>query len=317
MALNKSIIFRLNTYFRQRLGMREYRRGWMKGDCPHCGKKDKYGVNLSQDRTNCFVCGYKEKPLQSLMEIEQIDNRSLAIKFLLDFKESEFAIIKEDYQRPEQKVVSFPESYRPLNMGDSMWGKSARSYMSRRGFDIDKLSIEGVGYCTTGPRGGYIILPFYTAGQLTYYHARKYLGNGPKFNNPTVDELGIGKSQVIYNHDALFMYKTVYVVESVLNAKTLGDKGVAIGGKAISAWQLNEFIKSPVENFILILDPDAIKEAAQQAMKLAYHKKVKIVILPEGKDVNDIGKGSTLIKVFKSRYLSYNQILNLFYDKKS
>lgn len=316
MALNKSILFRLNTYFRNKLGLREYRKGWLKGDCPACSKRDKYGVNLSQNRTNCFVCGYSKRPFDVMLEFENLSNKTEGVKFLIEFKESEF-VIENDYKRPEQKTITLPEGYKLLSIGDSIWGKSARNYLKKRGFNIDKLSLEGVGYCTTGPRQGYIILPFYTAGKLTYYHARKFIGNGPKFNNPTIDEIGVGKSLVIYNHDALFMYKTVYVVESVLNAKTLGDKAVAIGGKSISPWQLNEFIKSKVENFILILDPDAIKESLEQALKLAFHKKVKVVLLPPEKDVNDIGKELTLVKVFKTRKQGYNDLLKMkkYYEK--
>ena len=37
-----------------------YRRGWLKGDCPECGKDKKYGVNIALNRTNCFSCGYKK-----------------------------------------------------------------------------------------------------------------------------------------------------------------------------------------------------------------------------------------------------------------
>ena len=43
------------------------------------------------------------------------------------------------------------------------------------------------------------------------------------------------------------MYKTVYLCEGAINAQTMGEKGIASGGKAISRYQVNEIIKSPVE----------------------------------------------------------------------
>lgn len=306
---SKKIVNRLNTYFHNRLGMVDYNRGWLKGDCPHCGKEQKFGVNLSSNRSNCFVCGTKKKPFTLLMMIENFVTKTEAMKFLMQFDESE--VIEPLLELREEREVIIPESFKVLSLGDSQYGKSARGYMKSRGFDIDELSMSGWGYCSKGKYAGHIIMPFYNSGELFYFNARRFIGNGPKYNNPTAQDLGIGKSLVIYNIDALYKYDRVYIVESVMNAATLGDKAIAIGGKAISKHQLSLLIKSEVKEFVIILDSDATKEAVDQASKLANHKRVKIVHMPEEQDVNDIGKKRTMKRVMKSKWLTYNEILKL------
>lgn len=306
---NRNILNRLNTYFHNRLGMFDYNRGWLKGDCPHCGKAQKFGVNLSQNRTNCFVCGEKKQPFTVMMMVENFKKKTEGVRYLMTFDELE--VIEPLLELRIEQTVILPESFKILSLGEGQYGKSARGYMKGRGFDIDDLSLSGWGYCTKGKHAGHIIMPFYDSGKLFYYNSRNYMANGPKYNNPTTEELGIGKSLVIYNIDALYKYNTVYIVESVMNAQTLGDKAIAIGGKAISKHQFSLLIKSEVQRFIIILDEDATKEAVDQASKLANHKQVKIVYMPVEKDVNDIGSKRTMRRVHKNKWLNYNQILKL------
>ena len=66
--------------------MRDYRRGWMKGDCPDCGKVDKFGINLSMNRTNCFYCGYHPNPITVIMNYENLSNYSDVIKIINGFE---------------------------------------------------------------------------------------------------------------------------------------------------------------------------------------------------------------------------------------
>ena len=89
----------------------------------------------------------------------------------------------------------------------------------------------------------------------------------------------------------------------------MGDRGIATMGKAISAFQVNELLKSPCERFIILLDPDAKKYAINLALKLVAYKKVKVVFLPEGKDVNDLRKAKTLKLVYQTRYQSYQELI--------
>ena len=309
MKLGKNILYRLNSYFKSRMGMVDYNRGWLKGDCPNCGKEQKYGINLQMNRSNCFKCGYNRQPYNVMMDNERFKNKHEALNFLMQFEELGYVEVQVD--KLEEREVILPQGFKLILFGDSQWGKLARKYLTKRGFDINDLALSGWGYCTEGAHQGYIIIPFYKNGELFYFNARLYMGSGPKYNNPKSEDFGIGKGKIIYNVDALKKYDKVNIVESAMNAQTMGDETISLGGKAISSAQFSDIIKSQVSKFVIILDSDANKEAIKQACDLAFHKQVKIVFMPEGKDVNDIGRKRTLKRIHKSKWLSYNDILKL------
>ena len=310
--INKHTIDRLYTYFKDRLGMYDYTKGWMKGTCPACGREDKFGVHLGMYRTNCFVCGYHERPLYVVCTVEGLTAPE-ALIYLKTFEGLEYIdpVVKEF----EEKPVNLPEGFVTLDQGQGLMGKAMRGYIrNKRGLDPHILSRKGFGYCESGKLFGYLIMPFYVKGRLVYYHTRRVLGIGPKFDNPEIEEFGIGKSVLIYNIDALYYYDHIYLVESVLNAETLGDNATATGGKKVSRHQKTSYISSPCQRITIILDPDAYLEAIQLGLELVNYKRIKIVLLPEGEDVNKYGHDNTMKRVWKSRYLSYQDLLKMKHD---
>lgn len=306
---NKNTYKRLHSYLIGRLGMHEYRNGWLKGDCPECNKADKFGVNLSLGKSNCFVCGYNPHPLTLVMEVERLANRTEVLKYLGNFEESDYT--EPILKKLEDVNIVLPEGYKNLSLGDSALGKLARKYIKNRGFDIDEVSLKGWGYCNTGKYFGYIILPFYVDGKLVYFNARKFTGSGPKYNNPDTEETGIGKSLIIYNYNALYAYKEVYLAEGLFNAETMGDQGIATGGKKVSQHQLSSILGSPVERITLLLDPDAINESIQLAMDMSFHKKVRLVYWEGDADVNDIGYTRMMQMIENTPFQNYSGLLKL------
>lgn len=312
MKITNQFKSRLKTYFIKRLGAFEYRRGWMKLPvCPYCHRELKMGVNLSMYRTNCFRCNAHPNPSQLVMDIEGFDTYHELINFLNSGKFDELEFHEEKVELAEAKPLYLPDGFRILSFGKSQVARSIRGYVKNRGFSIQELSRHGIGYATKEPYFGYLIIPFYYKGQLRYYNARNVIGTGPRYNNPNKDITGVGKEFIIFNYDALEMYRSVFVCEGALNALTMGDRGIATMGKAISAYQVNELLKSSCERFIILLDPDAKKYAINLALKLVAYKKVKVVFLPEGKDVNDLGRKETLRLVYQTRYQSYQDLIQI------
>ena len=301
MKITNKFKSQLKTYFIKRLGAFEYRRGWMRiPTCPYCGREQKLGVNLSMYRTNCFRCNAHPSPAQLIMDIEGFTEYHELINFLNNgqFKE-------EKIELAESKPLYLPEGFRNISIGDSQLAKSIRGYIKKRGFNPDQFSRFGIGYGTMGTTYGYLIIPFYYQGQLKYYNARNVIGKGPRYNNPDKDITGLGKQFIIFNHDALEMF----ICEGALNALTMGDRGIATMGKAISQYQINELLKSQCERYIILLDPDAKQYAINLALKLVAYKKVKVVFLPDGKDCNDLGKREVLRLVYNTRYQSYQELI--------
>lgn len=316
MRISNQFKSKVKTYLVKRLGAFDYRRGWMRVPiCPYCGRENKLGVNLSSYRSHCFRCGATPSPSQLIMDVEHIDTYTELTRYLNsgDFTELTF---HEDtkVELAERLPVYLPEGFTIVNQGDSVLAKSIRRYLINRGFDIEELSKQGIGYCNKGDLFGYIIIPFHYRGELRYYNARNVMGVGPRYNNPSKDITGLGKEFIIFNQDALDMYKTIYLCEGAFNALTMGSHGIATMGKSISRYQLNLLIKSPVEHVIILLDPDAKNKAIDLAFKLINYKKVKVIFLPEGKDVNDIGKPSTMKLIYKGNYLTYNLLTSLKHE---
>lgn len=312
MKITNKFKSQLKTYFIKRLGAFEYRRGWMKlPTCPYCHRELKMGVNLSMYRTNCFRCNEHPNPSQLVMDVEGFDTYHELINFLNNGQFEELEFHDEKIELAEAKPLYLPDSFRLLSIGDSQIARSIRSYVKGRGFSIEELCKHGVGYATKEPFFGYLIIPFYYHGQLRYYNARKVIGNGPRYNNPNKDITGLGKEFIIFNYDALEMYRSVFICEGALNALTLGDRGIATMGKAISAYQVNELLKSSCQRYIILLDPDAKRYAVNLALKLVAYKKVKVVFLPDGKDVNDLKKPAVMRLVYQTRYQSYQELVQI------
>lgn len=309
MIINRELKSQLNEYLQKKLGMYDYNKGWMKGDCPSCGEH-KFGVHLGQNRSNCFKCGYKPQPLYLVLEVEKLQTIS-EVKALLNNLEG-ITYYEEEQVPFEIKLDNLlPEGYKNIKQGNSVIANAARNYLKKRGFDITELANSGWGYCTKGKYSGYIIMPYYYGNLLVYFNARLFIGAGPKFNNPPVEDFGIGKSFIIYNRDALYMYNLIYLVESVTNSRTIGDNSIAIGGKVLSKYQLNDIIKSPCEKIIIGLDRDAIHYAIDIAYLLVDHKKVKIMVMPNEIDINELGKNKSKNIALKAKYLNYNDIQKL------
>lgn len=316
MKITNKFKAQLYNYFISRLGGYRYRRSWMRiPTCPYCGREEKLGVNLSMYRTNCFRCNAHPSPAQLIMDIEGFTEYHELISFLNNGQFDELQFKEEKIELAESKPIYLPEGFRNISLGDSQLAKSIRGYVKKRGFSIEDFSRYGIGYGTMGETYGYLIIPFYYHGQLKYYNARNVIGKGPRYNNPDKDITGLGKQFIIFNHDALEMYRSVFVCEGALNALTMGDRGIATMGKAISKYQVNELLKSQCERFIILLDFDARDYAINLALKLVAYKKVKVVLFKDNRDVNDLGKKAVLKMVYKTRYQSYQDLIKLRNEK--
>lgn len=313
MKITNQFKSKLKTYFIKRLGAFEYRHGWMRiPTCPYCGREHKLGVNLSMYRTNCFRCNAHPSPAQLIMDIEGFTEYHELINFLNNGQFDELQFKEEKIELAESKPVYLPDGFKLINQGTSQVARSIRSYMSSRGFTIEELSKHGIGYIATeGPFFGYLIIPYYYKGTLRYYNARNVIGQGPRYNNPNKDITGLGKEFIIFNQDALDMYSSIFICEGAINALTMGDRAIATMGKAISAYQVNQLIKSPVNRFILLLDFDARDYAINLALKLVAYKKVKVVLFKDNRDVNDLGKKAVLKLIYNTRYQSYQDLVKL------
>lgn len=316
---NSKVQSKLYDYFRFSLNMKPSNKGWLSGDCPSCGAKRKFGVNIQSNRSNCFKCGEDRKPIKLMAQIESLQGSNDIRKFLDTLSDSDYGIFQEKtipkMYESNHTHSKLPPEYKLIGIENGVVDKMVQKNLISRGFNIQKLMLRGIGYCATGKYAGRIILPYYYGTELVYFTARSFVGRGNKFTNPTEEEIGIGKSQLIYNRDALYMYDTVWIFESITNCLTIGDNTIGLGGKSLSAWQKSEIVRSPCKNIIIGLDEDAYDLALKMAHELAQHKKVKIILFPKDQDANDLGKKETKLLAKATPYLTQQQIYSAYLNR--
>jgi len=307
---------KVKEYFINKYDGYDYRRGWIKCNCPICDEEHKFGVNLEKDWAHCFKCGYASNIHSCIMKAEKLDSFPKYVSYINSLTGVEIRKTKaKEFISPDRIL---PEGFKLLKYGDSLIARAARKHIEGRGFTVKSLSRKGIGYVDTkGKYFGYLILPIKVDNKVTFFQTRKIIGTGPKFNNPTWEDLGIGKSLVLFNGGILLSNTKVYLVESIFNALTLGNQAIAMLGKALSSRQRYLLMNSPVEEVIIMLDPDAYKEALKLGMELCTYKKVKVVLLPDDKDVNDIGKEAALALEEKTEYGRYPKLLMAWKNLKS
>lgn len=315
---NSNVRKKLKYYLSRRLGLKKSTKGYIRGDCPFCNGSNTFGVNVINNYAHCFKCEYKSSPIDVIIELENFTSRAQAWEHIGALSGSTIEVIdtlnglssKRTKNNDSPKSVELPEGYQLISLPKGRLGKRAIKFLEGRGFDINDLSRKGVGYCNNGRYKGYIIIPFYISGKLSYYISRTFIkSKHPKFINPPTEDFGIGKTQLIYNQDSLSIYRKIYIVESVTNAWTIGDNAIAIMGKSISRYQLNKVINSPSDRVVIALDDDAYKEALELCMELSKHKQVKLVEMPKGKDVNDIGNKAFMDRESQYDYEDYSGFL--------
>lgn len=191
--------------------------------------------------------------------------------------------------------IPHPENFKRLSYGNGLLANRARKYLFDRSFDIDYLDNKGFGYFDSGEFIGHIFIPYFVNGMLVYYSLRNFIGGTPRYYNLPNKTFDIGKSEILFNQDALNIFDSVYIVEGAFDALTMGYNGSSLSGWNISTIQLEYMLKSPCKRFIFIPDKGFYSQTIKEAAKLLFKKEVFVIdtrIFEVGDDVNDWGKES-------------------------
>lgn len=313
---NTKILSKLYSYFNQKLDLKRSTMGWKRTDCVYCGGKHTMGLNFNYGRGKCFKDGCLESKdlLHILMDMENFETIQQAWNYLQVHEEYDgMDHILFNEKEVEKRPIKLPESFKLLSkIPESLLGKAAMNYMTqKRNLNIARLSEKGVGFCSRGKYAGYVIFPIFERGKLIFFQGRKFTSLGIKMLNPEYEAFGVGKTEILYNQDALYIYKTCYLTESIINAETMGDRALASLGKKLSDIQIRKILNSPCQNLILLLDPDALEESIHLALVLSTTKLIKLVMLPGEEDVNSFGYKHTLDLIKKTQWGAYRDFYHM------
>jgi DNA primase len=139
--------------------------------------------------------------------------------------------------------------------------KIALNYLRKRGLKSGDIKFWSLGLSDT--YSGYIVAPIIECGRTVYFVARRFLGGGPKYNNPPTSEWGVGKSELIYNYEpaAREASRGINVVEGIFDVFATGHRSIALLGKHPSEFQLSRIIMMNPGSINIMLDSDAQAEA--------------------------------------------------------
>lgn len=294
------------TYFSTNFDLRRPSpKSWYPMNCPFCDlgrDKLKFAVHFAYNTAKCWECEYNQRLVNVVMAVEGIDY-SHARTLISDQEESYLDFHMESTSREIKKSnVLLPKGYMSLLDGEGVISDRARSYIENRGFDLVKLDMSGFGYCVEHDEDykkdyfGYIIMPFKRKGVLQYYIGRSFLGQDPKYKNPSIDTFGIGKEELFFNEDALDLYDEVFLLEGYFDATCVGKAAMASLGWSLSDTQKRKILTSGIKRLVIIPDKGFYKIAVKTALSFIDQMEVVVVnmdqVLPEfpdKKDVNEIG----------------------------
>ena len=206
----------------------------------------------------------------------------------------QYLILKPDTKRSEyetEKVrveVKLPDSFLSLKnkyIYDSKY-HDAINYLNKRRITQDIIDYYNLGYTTTGKHFLRVVVPSCDAyDELNYFSARSFSWVKPKYLNDKSD-----KSTIIFNEGKINWDATIYLVEGPFD-HIVTPNSIPLLGKFISDLLLETLIEKAKSNIVIVLDPDAEKDAENLYKKLFYTPighQVKIVFLPEDYDIAKI-----------------------------
>jgi len=290
-------------YFRDSYLLKKSTKGWFSFDCPKCGGDHKAAVHFDYEIVKCWVCAEGNQWIIDFVAFNEGLKQREVFEMLNSYKEADIDLRElESNSLSQISDVELPDNYQLITQGEGMLGRRAREYLTGRGFSLKKCERLGLGYVNKSHEEfikdffGYIIIPFKKDGKLYYYIARDYIGNGIKYKNPAVTDFGIGKSELLFNEDALNK-DVVFATEGWACATTLDDKnhgGTAILGNTLANLQKTKIISSPCSTVVIAGDVGFYKHSIKMGMELMNYKDVYVLNMDKlkayGKDPNDIGK---------------------------
>ena len=177
-----------------------------------------------------------------------------------------------------------------------------------------------LGFCLTGKYAKRIIIPSYDVdGDVNYFVARNYDKSDygrrkPPYRNPKSD-----KFEIIFNEGMVNWDSTIYLVEGAFEMLTFPVNIIPMLGKNLSL-KLYKKLKEYKPNVVVLLDPDAFKNCIDlfyllQTIYIDNEDKVKLVKLPEKKDLDEIRKDYGIEKVLEALYSARGLVVDDYFER--
>jgi len=258
-------------------------------DCPFCGAdRQRFSVSITKGLTHCWKCEYVNSILGFVSDTEGV---GLGDAFRIIRKYTPVRTRKRSMGDLQRKTKAAPVNskipgYSELagTQQQSQTIKMAKRYLASRGVSKRDISYWRLGVSSDPEYAGRIISPFLDGDRVVYFVARKFMGPGPKYKNPSLEDWGIGKSELIYNYQSALAraHRGICIVEGVYDVYGTGRHAIALLGKHPSQYQLSQIILMNPAEVEIMLDADAVDEAYKLASVMGDLFPTKITKLRTG-----------------------------------
>lgn len=253
--------------------------------CPKCKilhpehyHKKKLEIDVTSEKYNCWICGFKGKSLSSLYKSLKLETTNL----------EKYVSLNKNEKKPiiSQPNIRLPNEY---NFLGEFPNKKFEKYLIKRGINEIDVWKYRIGYCEYGYFGNRIIIPsFDTNGMVNNFVARTI---GKDENVWTyLKPKGVDEDNIINFELMINWNKPVILCEGSFDAITIGDNAIPLFGKNVSTRLLQKILEANSDKIYICLDKDALKSSLRIAENLIrFGKNVYFVELND-KDPNQIGK---------------------------
>lgn len=244
--------------------------------------KQSYNRIIPAGTVNCFTCGYKSNLIGFIQSCLNV-SYSKAKQWLLN--SSDYDLLKNNRQidliedkSSEEIITNYNEL--PIITDDELNSyRTIHPYMFQRKLSEEIIKKFDVGYDKITDA---ITFPVYSNGKCLFIAKRRI--KYKRFDLPDI------QPKPIYGLDYI-TDSSVIVCESVINALTCwtyGYQAIALFGTG-SEYQLDLLNKSNIRHFILMFDGDSAgRKGAINFKKVVHNRLITDILLPYGKDVNNL-----------------------------
>lgn len=198
-------------------------------------------------------------------------------------------------EEPEQKVLDFPLSIKPIKPGkltDRFY-----DYIESRGFKADDVPAVirkyGLRYALTGDYKHRVIFPVYMYDELVAWTGRSVGPSSLRYLSTRVEEsvINIYDSLIHFDKIKRMRPRVLFVVEGPLDfakidfyGKDYNCAATCIFTKVMSEKQISylQELEPFVGRMVLLLDPEEIYDSLKLESELRYFKDFKAGTLPDG-----------------------------------
>jgi len=297
-------------------------------NCPYCFDPTHFWVLKENGRGICWKCNYSVSLVRLLQDLSGLSFYECK-DILKSYREDR---LYYESTKVKKKLLLTGLPFIPVSISKSKQAKRAIKYLLKRGLSMFEIKFYYFSilraengllfknryfYKLIKRFKNFVFIPIfnYDGTKPIYFVARNIKNNNFRYFNPNMEEVALGKNDILFNIHNAKRFNTIYITEGIFSAIAIGINSVSLLGKTISDAQIKLLKKTIARNIIVCLDGGEYKSTYNVIDKLYTYldKNIYFIQLPLRKDPADLNKEERkkILKLIKKGNNIFNKILLL------